>query len=229
MKSALASKIRGLKGDPSLHVRESAERYQEILDAVMDSAERYSAPGVKEKLRKADTAWAMLTRIQEASTRRLNGQGQFSPHDLLAAVRHQSPSVGGRRPAFARGDALLQDLADAGVKVLPNRVPASDTAEKGLRNSRGAVGAAVGGLVGHIPGAIVGAVADRTAPIATNRIAKAMLDRHAARQAARSVSRAPKNYLARVSRATSPLVNHRPVAAAGVGAGMNALAQNTDQ
>jgi len=229
VKSALSKRIRDMAGDPSLAVRDSAEQYQQVLDAIMDSAERYSAPGVREALKKADTGWAMLTRLQEASTRRLDGQGQFSPRDLLSAVRHQSPSVGGRRPAFSRGDALLQDIADPGVRVLPDRVPASDTAEKMQRNNRGVAGAVAGNVIGGPVGAVAGYVADRAAPKVTNLALQAMLDSRAKRGAApggASGARTPQNYLARIGRATSPLVNHRVAAPVNALAILNSQPQN---
>ena len=125
--------------------------------------------------------------------------------------------MGGRRPAFARGDALLQDIADAGVAVLPDRVPASDTAEKMQRNNRGVAGAVAGNVIGGPVGAVAGYAVDRAAPKVTNLALKALLDARAKKlspgSSAVSGARTPQNYLARVSRATSPLVNHRAVPA----------------
>ena len=50
----------------------------------------------------------------------------FTPAQLAEGVRQMDKSV--RKGAVARGNALMQDLSDAGVNVLPSKVPDSGTA-----------------------------------------------------------------------------------------------------
>lgn len=224
-KSALAEEIRGLRNDPSHKVNRESAAYENILTALTESAERYSEPGVRDRLRKLDTSWAMLTRLEEASTRNIKSQGQFSPSDLAQAVRHQSPSRGGRRTVFATGDALLQDISDPAMAVLPDRTPASDTAEKIARNKRGlggfigagtgaGIGAGIGAHFGHpVMGAEVGAAMGGAAGAAvdaasSNKLAANLAERALARHALQQASRSPRNYLRAIDRRVSPLVQH---------------------
>lgn len=203
-KSILSARARSLKGAADVHARDAASTYEDALNVIMDSAERHSSDRSRQLLKKANTAWAALTRVQEAVSRRAGGLGKYSPHDLMAAIRHQTPSVGGRRPAFARGDALLQDLAESGMQVLPDRVPASDTAEKFARN----------------PHTLRGWVAQGVGAPITNAIAGAALKRHAADRVSRMSAAGPHmpvNNLKAILRRTSPAAIGR-----GVG-GVNTL------
>jgi hypothetical protein len=52
----------------------------------------------------------------------------FTAAQLAQAVRQMDTST--RKGAVARGNALMQDLSDAGVNVLPSKVPDSGTAAR---------------------------------------------------------------------------------------------------
>lgn len=82
-------------------------------------------PTYAEELQKINTAWAMFKRAQEASIRRAGSRGVFTPSDFLQAVKS-----GSSKGSFARGDAMLQDLADAAGEVIPDTVPDSGTATR---------------------------------------------------------------------------------------------------
>ena len=224
IESELSRQARGMKGDPSNKERSLGHLVDDLNDLLRDSAERSSPPGVRQKLKDINTGYAMFTRIQDAAARRVGAEdGVFNTGDLMAAVKKGDRSV--RKGSFARGDALLQDFAEDAHAVVRAKLPDSGTARRvkqGLagRVLGGAMGAAVGshaGLVGEMAGGAVGSALggaiDRPIAATTNQLARAML--------ARSASRAPKNYLARVGRATSPLVTHRQLGA-GAG-GVNAL------
>jgi hypothetical protein len=104
-------------------------------------------------VRQADEASAVLARVREAS----QGQGTaardgiFTAGDLNRAVRGMDTSAGNR--AYAQRDALLQDLAEPAMQVLPQTVPDSGTA---LRSAFTASpqGLIVGGVTG-IPTALI--------------------------------------------------------------------------
>lgn len=93
-------------------------------------------PQVAAALKRADTGWANLVRVEGAAKRGVNSDGIFTPGQLNMAVRSSDRSVRGR--ATARGEALLQDLGNAGQNVLGNTYPDSGTAGRLL--------AGVGGL-----------------------------------------------------------------------------------
>lgn len=79
----------------------------------------------------ADEAFANLVRIETAAGGVGARNGVFSPAQLNSAVR--SSAGGGRRSAaFARGDALMQDLTDPAMQVLPSTVPDSGTALRSI-------------------------------------------------------------------------------------------------
>lgn len=82
-------------------------------------------PQVQPQLAAADAAYSALQRFNDATSRVAAVDGVFSPQQLQAAVRGQDPSM--RHRAFARGDALMQDLSDAARSVLPSNVPDSGT------------------------------------------------------------------------------------------------------
>lgn len=95
--------------------------------------------------RAADEAFANLIRVQGAAAGAGAREGIFSAPQLSAAVRQADT---GRKAAFARGDALMQDLTDAGVAVLPPTVPDSGTPLRSLVSGLGITG---GGLTLGVP------------------------------------------------------------------------------
>jgi hypothetical protein len=103
--------------------------YADAINAVKTSirgALTRQNPNYAAELQKVNQGYAMLVRIQNAAQRRVTSGGVFTPGDLLGAIKATDKSV--RKSAFARGDALLQDWAEAGQKVIGNRTPDSGTA-----------------------------------------------------------------------------------------------------
>jgi hypothetical protein len=88
-------------------------------------------------LSSANTAWANFKRVQNASSKLGADNGEFTPSQFQNAVRAMDKSRD--KAAFARGNALGQDLGDAGKSVLGNKVPNSGTAER-LLYGGGALG-----------------------------------------------------------------------------------------
>lgn len=181
----LAADYRGSR-DPEQRMLGNA--LADVNGHLADALERGSAPAVRGELKRANQAWAMVSRLRDAASRRTGSAGVFSTGDLLAAVKRGDKSVG--KGAFARGDALLGDFADAAHAVLPDKIPDSGTALRTMMNGRGLIGAGIGGAVGHIPGALIGGAADIAASTVTNKIAKDMAlrgGRPAAIKAARAM------------------------------------------
>ena len=99
----------------------------------------------------ANEAWANFTRVQGAAGMQGAKEGIFTPAQLSSAVRGQDRSL--RHGAFAKGEALMQDLSDSGQKVLNSTVPDSGTPY------RAALGlAAGGGLAAVNPAALAGTI-----------------------------------------------------------------------
>lgn len=105
---------------------------QEVNEILRDTLERGN-PGKAEELAKARLAYRMLSRVEDASMRRATPDGVFTPADLLQALKSDARRTGNRK-AFARGDALLQEYAEAAQSVLPSKVPDSGTPERQMWN-----------------------------------------------------------------------------------------------
>lgn len=109
------------------------------------------APEAAAAVEKANEANANLVRIRQAAQMVGAKNGIFTPSQLNNAVRAGDSSAGNR--AFATGSALMQDLTDRAVNVLPSTVPDSGTP---IRSAINALGLTGGGLtLGVNPGAVV--------------------------------------------------------------------------
>lgn len=106
--------------------RELGEALSQAQGVLRDSLERMN-PKYTSQLKKINESWAIFKRAQDASIRRVKSNGVFSPTDLAQTIRKSSS-----KGAFARGDGMLQDLADAGMEVLPSTIPDSGTPERAL-------------------------------------------------------------------------------------------------
>jgi hypothetical protein len=121
-----------------------------------------------------DSGYAKFKTVQRAATTLgTHPDGTFSPAQLNRAVAARDRSKD--KAAFARGDAMMQDLATAARDVLPQTVPDSGTPERALLMSL------IGGAVPfepHTAAALTGLAAPYTAPaskamnMALNRLAQ---------------------------------------------------------
>lgn len=123
--SELGTMARGYAGDASFDNRQLGGAIRETQSILRQTFER-SNPDIAPDLAKVNTGWAVYTRLRDAASRLGAEDGVFTPAQLQSAVRAGDKSVG--KGTFARGDALLQTLSDAGKKVLSNKVPDSGTA-----------------------------------------------------------------------------------------------------
>lgn len=88
-------------------------------------------PEAAANLSKADRAYAGYKVVSGASKAAQEANdGLFSPQQLVQSVRQADQSLG--KDAYSRGAALLQDYAAAGQRVLPQRLPDSGTAARGM-------------------------------------------------------------------------------------------------
>lgn len=133
--------------------RYTANVLEEIQDAMDDLLERINPTAAAGK-KQADEAYANFIRLERASssTEAARRGGTFTAPQLNASVR--ASESGGRNARYARGEALMQDLSDAAVGVLPPTVPDSGTPLRGIFTSLGASGGLGAGAValGASPG-----------------------------------------------------------------------------
>jgi hypothetical protein len=119
--------------------RKLGQAFWQLRNEFKDALER-SNPGAKTKLQAIDSGYANLVRVQNAAARPGAEPGVFTPSQLSQAVKSSDRSV--RKSAVARGNALMQDLSDAGKAVLPSTVPDSGTAGRMLAAALAGGGAA---------------------------------------------------------------------------------------
>ncbi|HEX3945653.1 MAG TPA: hypothetical protein VHW69_16360, partial [Rhizomicrobium sp.] len=137
--SLLRQEAQNYSASGSPNDRKLGQAFWQLRNEFKDALER-SNPGAKTKLRAIDTGYANLVRVQNAAARPGADPGVFTPSQLSQAVKASDRSV--RKSAVARGNALMQDLSDAGRAVLPSTVPDSGTAGRMLAAALAGGGAA---------------------------------------------------------------------------------------
>lgn len=145
-------------GSPDSYQQQAGDAIKELQRIVTDAAKRAN-PSAAKAMDAADAAWANLVRVEGAAKSAMNSGGVFTPGQLQSAVRQADKSV--RDRATARGEALMQDLSNAGQNVLGSKVPNSGTAD---RLMLGAGGLGSGLISPAIPAALIGGAATYTPP-----------------------------------------------------------------
>lgn len=151
--------------DPSADKRQLGEAIGELQNSLRDLMAR-SNPEYAKELTKINTGYANFKRIQRAAAGVGAEDGIFSPAQLQNAVKAMDRSKD--KGAFARGDALMQDLSDPAKKALGASVPDSGTPYR-LATTLGASGGA-GAMLG-----LPAALGMLTAPVAYSRPGQAAL------------------------------------------------------
>lgn len=208
MVSGLDEQIRTIGKDPQ--AAELTGILTKVKAAVEASARRHSPKESAELLDAADAGYAKFVRIEEAARRRGGDAGTFSPAQFDSAVQNTSGGV--RSKAYLRGDALMQDYAQAG-RGLDDKLPNSGTADRVMAGY--AVGApAAGGAIFLSPqvAAVLGAIGVAYAPGVRKVVKGAMAPGGPKSQAirvqlekrARSIGRGGAAIGAAVSQGTAP-------------------------
>jgi hypothetical protein len=139
VESDLGSHVRRLANSTDSDQRLVGDALQEVQSSLRNLLAR-SNPQKADELKKINTAWANFKRVQKAAGYVGAEDGVFSPAQLQSAVRALDRSKDKAR--FSEGNALMQDLSDAGKAVLGSKVPDSGTAGR-LMLGGGAAGAAM--------------------------------------------------------------------------------------
>lgn len=116
----LASAFKGGRGTDAFVY----DAYNNALGQVRQGLSR-SNPEYAQELGAINEAFANFARLRKAGSM-ANTQEMITPTQLAAAVKASDESAG--KGATATGKALMQDLSDAGVQILPSKVPDSGTA-----------------------------------------------------------------------------------------------------
>lgn len=134
----LASNYAGSKGTDAM----VGNAYKQALGQVRQALSR-SNPDYADELGNINKAFANFARIRRAGSM-ANTQEMITPAQLASAVKAADESAG--KGATATGKALMQDLTDAGVQVLPSKIPDSGTAGRSaLVNALAGLGGATAG------------------------------------------------------------------------------------
>lgn len=126
--SELGRLAKGLRTSQSADDRVLGEAVFEAQRSLRDWLQRAAPAGVADQLKRTNEAWKNFVRVQYASGMKGADDGVFNASQLQSAVRNLSPGVGGRKPQFARGEAVMQDLSDPAQRVLTSKYPDSGTA-----------------------------------------------------------------------------------------------------
>lgn len=128
----------------------ATDGYQRQLGQALKQAEQElrdlvsrSNPSNASELAQINQGYANFKRLQRAASSVGAEDGVFTPAQLQSAVKALDKSKDKAR--FAQGDAMMQDLTDAGKAVLSQRVPDSGTPLRSIVAALG--GAGVGGVL----------------------------------------------------------------------------------
>lgn len=153
--------------------RKLGDAVQELQASMRRMFERVN-PGKAQELAKVNTAYANLVRVQDAAGRMGAKDGVFSPSQLAGAVRKADPSKA--KSAYARGNALMQDLSDPANAVLPPSIGDSGTATRAMVSLGllGEIGKLSTGLSAALPYTSAGLIASRLALASRPQAANAL-------------------------------------------------------
>lgn len=125
VESDLGQQISRLSASTDADQRLIADALKNVRASLRDLAARTN-PGAAKELAAINGGYANFKRLEKAASYVSAEDGVFTPSQLQTAVKALDRSKD--KGAFARGDALMQDLSDAAKGRLGNGVPDSGTA-----------------------------------------------------------------------------------------------------
>lgn len=124
----LGSLARGLRTSADYDTRKLGEAVDETQRILRSWLERSAPQEVTKQLKATNAGWANFKRVQRAASSVAAEDGVFSASQLHSAVKALDRSKD--KGAFAKGNALMQDLSAAGKNALANKVPNSGTTDR---------------------------------------------------------------------------------------------------
>lgn len=153
---------------------ELAQAIGDLQGIVDRAARRSSPPEAAAAMDAADQGYALYVRAENAAKARGGETGTFSPRQLDAAVQKGDSST--RSRAYLRGDALGQDLSEAGVDVLRytghRQTPGEAIIGAGGLGYLGSMSPASLGALGGVAGAYAPGVRDVLSGLAARKSAR---------------------------------------------------------
>lgn len=129
VESKLMQDARNFMSSTDAYQRDIGRALQSVGES-MQATLRRSNPQYAEALDQANSNYANYVRLRAAGKATGDQSGGFSPQQLAQAVRGSDKSVG--KGKFSSGEALMQDLSDAGVNRLSAKYPDSGTAGRAI-------------------------------------------------------------------------------------------------
>lgn len=161
----LGKEITALSKDTSYEKGKIADALKQVREIYRQGLNR-SNPSQADELKKINEGWANYAILRRAAAGAQAAQtGSFTPSQLMQGVqqsaKRQGQAVGHGK--LSEGNALMQDLANAGYEVLPSKYPDSGTAGRMLQDlllnpvigvPKMMIGATVGaaGSIPYLPG-----------------------------------------------------------------------------
>lgn len=151
VEARLGDRIRNYGSGADPDARDLANALRQVQGSIRDLAARQN-PAEAARLNAINEGWAKFTRAQRAAA--FSKEGIFTPGQLATAARTMDKS--GRKAATARGEGLMQGLAEDAQSVLPSAIPDSGTAGRLLPLILGGTGyisppAAIAGGAAMLP------------------------------------------------------------------------------
>lgn len=159
LESSLGKDAATLARSQSINENKIAPAVKQLQAELKDLLQRQAGQSADE-LKAANAGWANFKRVQRAAASVGAEDGQFTPAQFQSAVKALDKSKD--KGAFARGNALGQDLGDAGKSVLTNKVPNSGTADRFLLGGGALTGAYLANPL--LPAGLLGGAAMYSAP-----------------------------------------------------------------
>ena len=158
LESNLGTIARKLGSSQDIYEGKMAPAVKQLQAELRDMLERQAGSYAKE-LKNANKGWANYKVLQKAAGGIGAAEGKFTPTQLQSAVRAADKSKD--KSAFGKGNALMQDLSEAGKTVMGNKVGNSFTADRAFM---GLGALASGGVNPAIPTSLAGGAAIYTEP-----------------------------------------------------------------
>lgn len=136
--SELGRLIRGYKSSGNFDERQLGDALRETQSALREMVERGN-PEKAGQLAAINDAFSKFIRVERAASGVGTKEGVFTPAQLLSASKATDTSL--RKGAFAKGNALFQDIAEQAKATIGDKYPDSGTA--GRLSQLGAMGAYV--------------------------------------------------------------------------------------
>lgn len=160
LESSLGQDAQKLSSSTNIYEGKVAPAVKQLQAELRDMLKRQAGDKADE-LKAVNAGWANFKRVQNAAGKIGADEGKFNPAQLQSAVRVMDKSKD--KAAFARGNALMQDLGDAGKTVLGSKVPNSGTTDR-LLYGGGAATVAAGMVNPYYGAALLGGASLYTQP-----------------------------------------------------------------